>query len=92
MYGDSRIIALLQKRDEQALQLIRAQYGKLCFQIAYRITGSREDAEECVSDLLMQVWNAVPPACPENLQAYLTSLVRRNSIPSRRLWQIAWTR
>lgn len=34
MHNDSRIIALLQKRDEQALTMIRAAYGKLCGRIA----------------------------------------------------------
>lgn len=80
MYDDSLIISLLQKRDEQALQMIREQYGGFCFQIAYRMTGNREDAEECVSDMLMDVWNSVPPHQPVHLQAYLASLVRRSAI------------
>ena len=57
MHDDSQIIALLQKRDEKALHLIKEMYGAQCFQIAYRMTGNREDAEECVSDMLMNVWN-----------------------------------
>ena len=80
MNGDSQIISLLEARDEQALQRIREQYGALCFQIAYRMTGSREDAEECLSDLLLDVWNTIPPQRPENLRAYLTSLAGREAI------------
>ena len=80
MHDDSRIIALLQKRDEQALKIIKEQYGNLCFQIAYRMTGNREDAEECVSDMLMNVWNSVPPHIPDDLQTYLTALVRRSAV------------
>ena len=80
MQDDSRIIALLQKRDEQAIRIIREQYGTMCLQIAYRITGSREDAEECLSDMLMTVWNTIPPMIPEKLPAYLVSLVSRRAI------------
>ena len=80
MNDDSRIISLLFQRDETALQHIRKTYGRLCCGIAYRITGNREDAEECVSDLLMSVWNSVPPNRPENLRAYLTALTGRIAI------------
>ena len=80
MQDDSRIIALLQKRDEQALQIIKKQYSVLCFQIAFRITGNREDADECVSDMLINVWNTIPPNEPDSLRAYLASLVSRSAI------------
>lgn len=80
MHDDSQIIALLEQRDEQALQIIREQYGAGCFQIAYRMTGSRQDAEECVSDTLMTVWNSIPPNQPEHLQTYLAVLVRRSAM------------
>lgn len=74
MPEDSIIISLLQKRDEQALEHIRAQYGALCYQIAYRMTGSRQDAEEVLNDLLLSVWDSIPPQQPDNLRAYLTAL------------------
>ena len=77
---DAAIITLLQKRDETALQEIRNAYGSLCFQMAYRILGSREDAEECVSDMLIDAWNSIPPHNPNSLCAYLTVLVRRSAL------------
>ncbi|MCQ2407632.1 MAG: sigma-70 family RNA polymerase sigma factor [Oscillospiraceae bacterium] len=80
MQDDSRIIALLKKRDEQAIKIIREQYGTMCLQIAYRITGSHEDAEECVDDMLITVWNTIPPMIPEKLPAYLVSLISRKAI------------
>ena len=80
MYSDPAIISLLQKRDERALQIIREQYGALCFQIALRMTGSREDAEECISDMLLGVWDSVPPNVPESLRAYLTALTGKIAI------------
>ena len=74
---DSQIIALLQKRDETALEQLRAAYGGLCFRIAEQMLGNRQDAEECVSDMLLAVWNSVPPQEPLSLEAYAVTLVRR---------------
>jgi len=84
MDRDSQITALLLRRDESALRMIRDEYSDQCRQIAYRITGSPEDADECVNDMLMEVWNTVPPNRPNNLQAYLISLVRRSAIDKYR--------
>ncbi|MEE3404595.1 MAG: sigma-70 family RNA polymerase sigma factor [Acutalibacteraceae bacterium] len=74
---ERRLIALLQKRDESVLQELRRIYGGLCFSLAYNMLGSREDAEECVNDMLLAVWNSVPPHDPVSLEAYLVTLVRR---------------
>lgn len=77
---DDRIIALLHQRDEQVLPVIQKQYGALCYQIAFRIIGNREDAEECVNDMLIGVWNSIPPNVPDHLPAYLVSLVRKAAL------------
>ena len=80
MKNDHHIIALLQTRDEQALQAIRSAYGNLCFRIAQQMLGSAEDAEECVNDMLLAVWNSVPPHQPVHLEAYLVTLLRRSAM------------
>ena len=74
---DHNIITLLQKRDEQALAEIRGAYGSLCFRIAEQMLGSAEDAEECVNEMLLSVWNSIPPHEPDNLKTYLVVLIRR---------------
>lgn len=80
LHEDQIIISMLQARDEQALKHIQTKYGALCYQIAYRMTGSREDAEEVVSDMLLRVWDLIPPNQPDNLCAYLTTLASRIAI------------
>ena len=77
MHDDCHIIELLNQRDEQVLQIIQKQYGAFCHQVAYRIIGNREDAEECVNDMLLGVWNSIPPNSPNHLPAYLAALVRK---------------
>lgn len=77
---DQEILLLYQHRDQQALKETEAQYGTLCRTVAHNILGSREDAEECVSDALLNAWNAIPPAKPRNFCAYLLRLVRNHAI------------
>ena len=77
---EQAIIALLQKRDESALEQIRSGYGKLCAKLAYDILGCWEDSEECVSDMLMKVWQTIPPKHPDSLKAYLITLIRHLAI------------
>lgn len=73
---DSEIIRLLFQRDQQALTGLAGAYGSLCGGLALRILGDRRDAEECVNDVWLRVWNAIPPARPERLPAYLCRITR----------------
>lgn len=52
--------------------------------IAENITGSREDAEECVNDALMRAWENIPPNRPEMLSTYLGKLTRNLAINKRK--------
>lgn len=67
-------------RDEQALIESVNLYGALCRTVARNILESDEDAEECVNDALLNVWNAIPPAEPPNYCAYLLKAVRNTAL------------
>lgn len=73
---DLQIIELYFARDERAIKETAFRYGKLCHGIAYNILKSKEDSEECVSDTYMGVWNAIPPARPQNLTAFVCRIAR----------------
>lgn len=73
---DATMIALYEARDEAAIAATAKQYGRLCLSIAEGILGSHADAEECVSDAYLRLWNAIPPAKPASLAAYLGRIVR----------------
>lgn len=73
---DEAIVALLWNRSPQAIEELDKKYGKLCHKLANNIVNSREDAEECVNDAYLGVWNAIPPARPHPLRAYLVKVVR----------------
>ena len=78
--NDKKIIELYQNRDESAISMTIEQYGKYCYLIAYNILGSREDAEEAVDDALVDIWNAIPPALPTSLKAYVAKATRNSAI------------
>lgn len=74
--GDPEIIELYFARDEQAIRETDAKYGKLCHRIAYNILNNREDAEECVNDTYVGVWNAIPPARPDHFLPFVCKIAR----------------
>ena len=54
---DESIIELYFDRDERALRETEAKYGPLCRQVANNILGSPQDAEECVNDVYLALWD-----------------------------------
>ncbi len=77
---DAKIIELLFERQEQALRELEKQYGKLCYQLSLRIVCDKRDAEECVNEAYLGVWNAIPPTRPRSLSAFLCGIVRNVSL------------
>lgn len=81
---DEQIIGLLYVRDERGLDELRSAYGTIALNLAQRITGFAESAEECVQDGLLDAWNSIPPECPESLKFYFLRLVRNRALDSLR--------
>lgn len=77
---DEKIIALFWERSEQSIREFDRKYGKICRSLSYQIVNDRQDAEECVSDAYLGAWNAIPPARPCPLLAYLCRIVRNISL------------
>ena len=77
---DEQIIALFQARDEQALRAVTEQYRSVCLRIAGKYLHSEQDAEECVSDVMIKLWQQIPPAKPQNLEAFITTLTKRSAL------------
>ena len=77
---DENIIDLFFARSERAVAELDAKYGKMLYRFSLRILGSPSDAEECVNDAYLGVWNAIPPARPALLPAYICRIVRNISL------------
>ena len=77
---DREILALFQRRDQEAIPALDAQYGGRLRALAMRLLGSPEDAEECISDTYLAAWNAIPPEEPVYLFAYLAAICRNRAL------------
>ena len=77
---DNKIIGLYFERDERAIKETEEKYGRLILSIADNILDSREDADECVNDTYLGVWNSIPPMRPINLRAYICKIARNISL------------
>lgn len=77
---DEAIIRMFTARQEQALAETESRYGRLSRSLAFRILGDRQDAEECANDVLMQLWNSIPPVIPHSLPAYISTLTRHTAL------------
>lgn len=77
---DSQIISLLWDRAETALEALRAKFGKRIYATALNILNDRRDAEEAENDTYLAVWNAVPPAHPEPLCAFVYRIGRNTAL------------
>lgn len=73
---DRQIVELFWQRSEKALECCRRRYAAYCMAVARRILDSREDAEECLNDVWLRVWNAIPPARPQRLKIFLGKITR----------------
>lgn len=73
---DEKIIELFFARSQQAIAETQKKYGRLFHSIAANIVGNSFDADECVNDTLLGAWNAIPPARPTSLCAYLCKTAR----------------
>ncbi|MGI6097969.1 MAG: RNA polymerase sigma factor [Dethiobacteria bacterium] len=60
-------------------QLPKRIRNTVCHRIAMNILSVHEDAEECVNDTYLCVWNAVPPERPRSFPAYLGRIIRNLS-------------
>ena len=80
MIDDEKIVDLFVERSERAIQELDNKYGEICNKLSYNILNDRQDAEECVNDAYLGAWNAIPPAHPDPLLAYIVKIVRNLSL------------
>ena len=81
---DTEIIELYWNRDESAISATADVYGNYCYSIAYHILQCNEDAQECVNDTYLALWQRIPPERPEPLRPYICRVVRNLSLARRR--------
>ena len=79
-FDDNRIIELFFARSEDAVPALSSKYGAGCMNIAQKVLNNKLDAEECVNDAYLRIWQDIPPKRPNPLAAYVFRIVRNLSI------------
>ena len=82
--GRDPILKLLLSRSEEAIEAMMARFGQRLLMTARNLLGSREDAEETVSDTYLAVWNAVPPSEPDPLDPFVYRVGRNLALKQLR--------
>lgn len=77
---DRKIVQLLFARAESAISELSARFGKQLHRIAYNILGNPMDAEECINDTYLALWNAIPPVSPDPLSPYVYRTGRNTAL------------
>ncbi|MBQ4641618.1 MAG: sigma-70 family RNA polymerase sigma factor [Oscillospiraceae bacterium] len=77
---DETIVELYWERDEKAIGETDFKYRNYLYSVAYNALHDRLDSEECLNDTYLGAWNAIPPARPNVLKAFLTTITRRIAI------------
>ncbi len=82
--SDGEIIDLYWLRDEAAIRETDRKYRGYLHAVAWGVLADALDCEECLNDTYLRTWNAIPPARPQFLQAFLAKITRRLAIDRRR--------
>ena len=73
---DEEIVALYWSRNEEAIRQTADTLGHYCYTVAYNILGNTEDAEECVNDTYIKVWDSIPPQKPKLFKSFIGRITR----------------
>ena len=77
---DKTIIELYWSRNEQAIAETDTKYGSFLQRLALNILSLVQDAEECVNDTYIRLWETIPPTVPQSLGAYSAKITRNLSL------------
>lgn len=80
MTQDEHIISLFFDRSERAIEALAGAHGKAMRAVSLRILHNEQDADECLNDAYLGVWNAIPPARPSALGAFACRICRNVSL------------
>lgn len=77
---DQELIALFLARSEEAIPALAAQYGPYCRAVAAQLLADPRDVDECLNDVWLSVWRAIPPTRPERFKGWLAAIVRNRAL------------
>ncbi len=78
--ADHEIVALYWNRAETAIHETDRKYRRLLLSVIANIVTDNRDKEECLSDTYLGAWEAMPPARPQILPAFLSRIARNRAV------------
>ena len=72
--NDNIIINDLFMRKESALDALSDKYSRLYNDVIRQIVHDECDVKECANDVLLAVWNSIPPNKPENANTTIATM------------------
>lgn len=83
---DQELINRLRKGDKSAFREIYARYSQVVFNLALRMLRSREEAEEVVQEIFLQVWNKADSYDSQRgaISTWIVNIARSRSIDKLR--------
>lgn len=83
---DERILELLSAGDQEGITLLQKQYGSMVRYIVRGILPDAQDAEECISDVYLRVWERFSSfdRARGSLATWLTAVARNAAVDRRR--------
>lgn len=79
--SEKDILKQLERKPNEALAEILKKYGGLLNGIAYGILGNSQDAEECIADALLKLWQKHEQIRnPKQLKSYLCAITRNTAL------------
>lgn len=77
---DGKILDLLWARAESAIEALAEKFGARLHRTAMNILGDFQDAQECVNDTYLALWNTIPPQRPEPLAGFVHRVGRNTAL------------
>ncbi len=78
--NEAQIMDLYWQRDERAIKETDRAFRTQLLSLARNLLRDAQDAEECLNDTYVRVWNSIPPARPDSLKAFVLSIMRKTAI------------
>ena len=77
---ERQILSLLLQRSDEAIAALEAVYGQRLTALARNILPTDADAQECVNDTYLALWNAIPPQQPNPLTPYVLRVCKNIAV------------
>lgn len=79
---EANLVAMIAKKDQQALSRLYDLYAKLLFSLIYKVVGKQETAEDILQEIFVMVWEKAAMFDPSKGSVYtwLAAMSRNKSI------------